>query len=35
VTLPKTELTEYGDESVMLGIAEASVASILKALRGE
>jgi hypothetical protein len=35
VILPKTELTEYGDESVMLDIAEASVASILKALRGE
>jgi hypothetical protein len=35
VTLPKTELTEYSDESVMLGIAEASVALILKALRGE
>lgn len=35
VLLPKTELTEYGDEAVMLDIAEASVASILKALRGE
>lgn len=35
VTLPKTELTEYGDDGVMREIAEASVASILKALAGE
>ncbi len=35
VILPKTELTEYGDDPVMRGIAEASVASILTALGGE
>ncbi len=35
VILPKTELTEYGDDGAMRGIAETSVASILKALAGE
>ena len=35
VTLPKTELTEYGDEAVVQSIADASVASILKALSGD
>jgi hypothetical protein len=35
VVLPKTELTEYGDEPVMREIAEASVAAIRRALVGE
>jgi hypothetical protein len=35
VMLPKTELTEYGDEAVMRSIADDSVASILKALSGD
>jgi hypothetical protein len=34
VVLPKTELTEYGDEVVMQEIAEASVAAIRRALVG-
>lgn len=34
VVLPKTELTEYGDETVMQEIAEASVAAIRRALVG-
>lgn len=35
VVLPKTELTEYGDEPVMRSIADDSVASILNALSGD
>lgn len=35
VTLPKTELTEYGDDAVVRAIADQSVAAILKALSGD